>query len=55
MLKFLVCKLLDKPNQLQLLPGRRPIIQIVERPILQQPQNVIKPKTRPKIPVPESS
>ena len=36
--------MLDKPKQLWLLPGRRPIIQIAERPILQQPQNIIQPK-----------
>ena len=46
---------LDKPEQPQILPGRRPIIQIAERPILQQPQNIIQPKTTSKISVPESS
>ena len=53
-LKFPVSWTLDKPKQPQLLPGRRPIIQIAERPILQQPPNSIQPKIRPKIPVPES-
>ena len=38
--------MLDKPEQPQLLPGRRPVIQIAERPILQQPQNIIQPKTK---------
>ena len=46
---------LDKPKQPKLLPGRKPIIQIAERPILQQPQNIIQPKMRPKYSVPESS
>ena len=43
----------DKPEQLQLLPGRKSIIQIAERPILQQPQNITQSKTRPKISVSE--
>ena len=30
----------DEPEQLKLLPGRRPIMQITERPILQTPQIV---------------
>ena len=47
--------LLDKPKQPHLLPGRGSIIQIAERPILQQPQNIIQPKTRPKISISESS
>ena len=33
---------LMKPEQPQILPGRRPIIQIAGRPILQQPQNIIQ-------------
>ena len=41
----------DKPEQPRLLPGRMPIIQIAERPILQQSQS----KTRMKTSVPESS
>ena len=40
-------KLLDKPEQPKLLPGRRPIIQIAERPI--------QSKTRSKVSIPESS
>ena len=44
-----MCKLLDKPEQPQLLPGRRPIMQIGEISILQQAQNSIQPKTKPKI------
>ena len=55
MFKFPVSQLLPKSKQPQLLPGRRPIIQIAERPILQQPQNIIQPKPRPKISIPESS
>ena len=46
-LKFPISQLLDKPKQPQLLPGRRPIIQIPERPLLQQPQYIIQPKTTP--------
>ena len=38
--------LLDKPEQPQLLPDRKSIIQIAERPILQQCQNIIQPKTQ---------
>ena len=45
-LKIPVSQLLDKPEQQQLLPGRRPIIQIAERPILQQPQNIIQSKRK---------
>ena len=37
---FPVSQLHDKPEQPKLLPGRSPIIQIAERPILQQPQNI---------------
>ena len=37
-IKFPVSQPLDKP-------GKRPIIQIAEKPILQQPQNIIQPKT----------
>ena len=54
-LTFPVSPLLDKPEQLQLLPGRRPIILIAEKSILQQPQNIIQPKTKLKISVPEIS
>ena len=32
-----------------------PIMQLAERPILQQPQNIIQPRTRPNISIPESS
>ena len=55
MLIFPVSQPLEKPEQPQLLPGRRTIIQIAERPILQQPQNITEPKTRLKISIPESS
>ena len=48
-------QLLDKPEQPQLLPGRRPITQIGERPILQQPQNIIQAQMRPQKSIPESS
>ena len=37
---------LDKPEQPQILPGRRPIIQIAEKN-WQQLQNIIQPKTTP--------
>ena len=33
-----------KPEQPKLLPGRRPLIQITERPPLQQPQNINQSK-----------
>ena len=51
--RFHVSPPLDKPEQ-QLLSGRRPIIQVTERPILQQPQNIIQPKATSKILVPQS-
>ena len=54
-IKFPVFPLLDKPEQPKMLPGRRPIIQIAERPILQQPQNIIHSKTTLEISVPETS
>ena len=53
-LKFPLSPLLEKYEQLQLLLGRRPITQIAERLILQQPQNIIQPKTKSKSSVPES-
>ena len=40
MLKFPVSQLYDKPERPKLLPGRKSIIQIAERPILQQPKNI---------------
>ena len=45
-LRFPVFKSYGKPEQPKLLPGRKPIIQIAERPILQHPQNVWQSKTR---------
>ena len=42
-------------NSLKILPGRRPIIQIAERPILQQPRNIIQAKTRSTVSIPDSS
>ena len=53
--RFPMSELLDKPEQPKLLPGRRPIIQITERPLLQQSQNSHQSKTRLKVPIPESS
>ena len=35
----------DKPEKPKLLPGRRPIIQIAEKQILQPPEIVTEPKT----------
>ena len=46
MLTFPVSQPYDKPEQPQLLTGRKPIIQIAERSILQQPQNVTQSKTK---------
>ena len=48
-------QLCDKCEQPKLLPGRKPIIQIPERPILQQSQNITQFKTKLKISTPESS
>ena len=47
MFKFPVSQPLYKPEQLKLLPGRKPIIQIAERPI--------PSKTRSKVSTPENS
>ena len=44
-------QLLEKPEKAKLLPGRRHIIQITERPSLQN----LSIKTRSKVPVPENS
>ena len=44
MFKFSMLKPYDKPDQPKLLPGRKPIIQITERPLLQQPQNFTQSK-----------
>ena len=52
---FPVSQLYDKPEQPKLFTGRRLIIQIAGRPILQQSQNITQPKTRSKVSVPESS
>ena len=41
MLKFHVSHPLDKPKQPQLLSGRKPIIQLAERPFFLKPQNII--------------
>ena len=46
MLKFPVSQLYDKPEQPKFLPSRKAIIQIAERPNLQQSQNITQPKTR---------
>ena len=53
--KFPMSQLLDKPEQPKLLPGRRSIIQIAERPPLQQSQNINQSKTRLKVSIPENS
>ena len=39
-----------KPEQLKLLAGRRPIIQMAQRPILQPTQIVTQPKTISAVP-----
>ena len=39
----------DKPEQLKLLPGRKPIIQIAERPILQPLQIITQPNMTSKV------
>ena len=46
MFKYPLSQLYDIPEQPKLLPGRRPIIQIAERPS--------QPETRPKVSTPES-
>ena len=43
-IKFTICPLLNKP-----------ILQLTEKSILQQPQNIVQPKMTLKVPVPESS
>ena len=45
----------NKPEQPKLLPGRRPIIQIAERPLLQPPWIVAQPKTISIFPLKEKS
>ena len=55
MLRFHVSQPYDKPEQRKLLLGRKPVIQIAERPILQYPQNVVQSKTRSKISLIERS
>ena len=55
MFRFPMLWLYDKPEQPKLLPGRRPIIQILERPILQSPQIVAQLKTISKVPLKEKS
>ena len=52
---FTVSQLLNKPEKPKLLPGRRPIIQLVERPPLQKSWNINQSKTRSKVSIPESS
>ena len=37
--------MLDKPEQPQLIPGRRPNIQIAEKTLLQHLQTITQPKT----------
>ena len=46
MLRFPVLLPYDKTKQPKLSPGRKPIIQRAEGPILQCPQNVAQSKTR---------
>ena len=55
MLKFPVSQPYDKPEQPQLLPGRKPITQIAQRFTLQQSQKITQSKTRLKMSTPESS
>ena len=43
----------DKPQQSKFLPGRRPIIKLARRPILQPPHIVTQPKMIPKVPLKE--
>ena len=40
----------EKPEQPKLFPGRRPVIQTAERPILQPHKIVAQPKTIPEAP-----
>ena len=49
MLRFPIPQPCDKPEQSKLLPGRRPIIQIAERPSLQPFQIVTQPEIISKI------
>ena len=46
MLRSPISQPYHKPEQPKLLPGRKPIIQIAGKPILQHPQNVVQSKTR---------
>ena len=55
MLKFPFSQPYDKPEQPKLLPERKPMIQIAERPILQHPQTIVQSKTRSKISPQEGS
>ena len=52
---FSVSQTYGKPEQPKLLPGRKQIIQIAKRPILQHPQNVVQSKTRLQISLKEIS
>ena len=46
MLRFPISQPYDKCEQPKLLPGRKPVIQIAERPILQHPRNIMQSKTK---------
>ena len=50
-LRFPIPHPCDKPEQPNLLPGRRPIIKIAERPILQPSLIVSQPRTISKVPL----
>ena len=53
LLRFSIFQPYDKPKQPKLLPGRKPVIHIVERSILQHPKNIMQSKTRSNISPPE--
>ena len=55
MLRFPLHQPCDKPEQPKLLAGRRPIIQMADRPILQLPSIIAQPKTISKVPLIEKS
>ena len=49
-IRFPIPQFQERPEQPKLIPGRKPIIQIAERPILQPPHSVAQPKTHSKTP-----
>ena len=55
MLRFPISQPHDKPEQPKLIPGRKPIIQIAERAILQPPWIATQPKMISKVPIKEKS